>query len=303
MKRTASRDVGAGMAAALILAASALAQSESRPKYEFRLTLGLSLPGSVSSSEYRDDWTQDLLSRVNEEGLITPTTSGTVSCEGFAARFFTDSLGLQLGLGLYSFSAPNTSAFNFSYTWTNGASGGKSQAWTTGTGRMKSVPLSVNLLYESRGETWSLYASAGPTLFFNSFEAASTSGFGVSDSAKVTVYIPPNWVTTFIQTVDALPVPLAVPAQSWVSAGLDVGAGVDFRIGPQWAVTADVRYFMCPSKDLGWTWTQGTYSGLLGNLIGWPFTAENAAYAAERTTPITISPSSLRIAVGAKLIL
>jgi opacity protein-like surface antigen len=303
MKRLAVRNLGAVSVMALILAASSFAQSEPRPKYEFRLTLGLSLPGGASSSQYMDDWTQDLLSRVSEQDTITPATPSAFSCQGFAARFFTEHLGIQAGLGIYSVGVSNASAFNFSYTWTSGATGSTSQTWT-GTGAMKSIPLSLNAIYEGRGNVWSFFVSAGPTLFFNSYEAQSMSGFGVSDSVKVTVNIPPNPPQTIIvQSVDALPVPLAVPAQSWVGLGFDLGAGVDFRIAEQWALTADIRYFICPSKDLGWTWIPGTYTGMMGNLANWPFTTENAAYAAEHTTPTTVSASSLRFAVGVKLIL
>jgi len=302
MKRLAFKNIGAVTAMALALAASSFAQSETRPKYEFRLTLGLSLPAGASSSEYRDAWTEDLLSSVIDQGTITPASPAAFSCQGFAAYFLTENLGIQAGLGIYSESISNASDFALSYSWTSGASGSKAQTWT-GTGRLKSIPLSLNALYEWRGPAWSFYVSAGPTLFFNSYEAQSMSGFGVSDSSLVRVYIPPNWVETILQSVDALPVPLAVPAQSWVGFGFDIGAGADFRIDEKWAITADLRYFRCPARDFGWTWTVGTYSGIMGNLAGWPFTAANAAYAAEHTTTSTVGASSLRIALGVKLVL
>jgi hypothetical protein len=41
----------------------------------------------------------------------------------------------------------------------------------------------------------------------------------------------------------------------------------------------------------------------MGNLADWPLTAANAAYAAEHTTPSTVGASSLRIALGVKLVL
>ena len=303
MKRLAARNLAAVLAMALIPTASSFAQTDSPPKYEFRLTLGMSLPGGASVSQYSDDWTQDKLSMVDERAAITPATPRVFSCQGFAARFFTEHLGVQAGLGIYSVGASNTSDFSFSYTWTSGESGSKSQTWT-GTGQLKSVPLSLNAIYEGRGEVWSFFVSAGPTLFFNSYEAQSMSGFGVSDSVIVIVGIPPNKPRTdIIQSVDALPVPIAVPAQSWIGWGFDVGAGVDFLIAEKWALTADLRYFSCPSRDLSWTWTPGTYTGILGYMANWPFTAANAAYAAEHTTLTTVSPSSLRFAVGVKLIL
>ena len=287
---------------ALAAAAFSFAQSETHPKYEFRLTLGFSLPGGASSSEYRDAWTQDLLSTVIDQGTITPASPAAFSCQGFAAYFFTEHLGVQTGLGIYSESVSNTSDFALSYAWNSGASGSKTQKWT-GTGQLESIPLSLNAIYEWRGSAWSFFVSAGPTLFFNSYKAQSMSGFGVSDSARVRVFIPPNWVEMIIQSVDALPVPLAVPAQSWVGFGFDIGAGVDFQIAEKWALTADLRYFRCPARDFGWTWAIGTYSGIMGNLTDWPFTAENAAYAAGHTTVSTVGASSLRIALGVKLTL
>jgi opacity protein-like surface antigen len=298
--RIAIRNLGAALAMSMVLAAFSFAQYEPPPKYEFRLTLGLSLPGGASSSQYRDEWTQDLLSKVIDQGTITPSAPAAFSCQGFAARFLTEHLGIQAGLGIYSESVSNTSEFSLSYTWKSGQSGSKSGTWA-GTGQLKSIPLSLNALYEWRGPTWSFFVSAGPTLFFNSYEAQSTSGFGVSYSATVLVFIPPNWVETSTQTVDALLVPLAVPAQSWVGFGFDIGAGVDFRIAEKWAITADIRYFKCPARDLAWTWAPGDYSGMIGNLTDWPFTAVNAVYAAQHTTPTTVRASSLRIAFGVKM--
>jgi opacity protein-like surface antigen len=297
------RKLGAALALASLLAASALAQPAGRPrKYEFSLTLGLSIPGGADPSLYKDAWTQELLSSVIDENAFAPASSGAFSCQGFAAYFLGERLGVQLGLGIYSASVPDTSTFNFTYTWKGGATVSTSRTWD-GTGRLKSVPLSLNVLYEWRQPKWEAYVSAGPTLFFNGFEALSTAGFGVSDVAKVLVFVPPNWVETVIQKVDALPVSVSVPAQSWVGFGFDLGGGVDYRLSDKWALTADVRYFSCPAKELTWAWAPGTYSGILGELPGWPFTEVNADYAADKTTALAVHASSLRFALGVKMCL
>ena len=162
MKKRALKNLGAVTAMALILAASSFAQSETRPKYEFRLTLGFSLPGGASSSEYRDAWTQDLLSTVIDQGTITPASPAAFSCQGFAAYFFTEHLGAQAGLGIYSENISNTSDFALSYAWNSGASGSKNRTWA-GTGRLKSVPLSLNALYEWRGPAETKTCRAAPS--------------------------------------------------------------------------------------------------------------------------------------------
>jgi opacity protein-like surface antigen len=297
------RKLGAALALAVLLAASASAQPSGPPrKYEFSLTLGFSLPGGASASLYRDEWTQELLSKVIDENTFTPASSSAFSCQGFAAYFLTENLGIQLGLGIYSLNVPNTSTFNFTYTWTNGTTGTASRTWE-GTGRLKSIPLSLNALYKWRQPKWEAHVSAGPTIFFNGFEAQSTSGFGVSDVARVLAGVPPNLVETVIQKVDALPVPVSIAPQSWIGFGFDVGGGADYKISDTWALTADIRYFLCPAKDLTWTWTPGTYSGIRGELSDWPFTEVNADYAAGKTTAVTVRASSLRLALGVKMFL
>ncbi len=294
------RNLGAALALASILAASAFAQPDRPRKYEFSLTLGLSFPRGTDASLYKDEWTQELLSKVIDENTFTPASSSVFSCQGFAAYFLKESLGVQLGLGIYSLSVPNTSTFNFTYTWKGGTTVTKSRTWE-GTGRLRSVPLSLNVLYKWRKPRWDATVSAGPTLFFNGFEAQSTAGFGVSDVAKVLTYIPPNWVETVIQKVDALPVAVSVPAQSWVGFGFDIGGGADYRLSDKWALTADIRYFSCPAKELSWVWAPGTYTGVLGELPDWPFTEVNADYAAGKTTASAVRASSLRIALGIKM--
>lgn len=295
------RKLGAALALASLLAASALAQPAGPlRKYEFSLTLGLSIPGGAGASIYRDEWTQELLSRVVDENTFTPSSSSAFSCQAFAAYFLGERLGIQMGLGIYSVSVPNASVFNFTYSWKSGATVSTSRTWN-GTGRLKSIPLSLNAIYKWHHPKWDAFVSAGPTLFFNGFEAQSTSGFGVSDVAKVLVFIPPNWVETVIQKVDALPVAVSVPARSWIGFGFDIGGGVDYRISDKWALTADIRYFRCPAKDMDWTWTPGTYSGILGELPNWPFNEVNADYAARKTTTVAVRTSSLRFALGIKM--
>jgi len=296
------KKLGAALALASLLAASAFAQPDRPRKYEFSLTFGLSIPGGADTSLYRDEWTQELLSKFIDENTFTPASSSVFSCQGFAAYFLKERWGIQLGLGIYSINIPNTSTFNFTYSLKGGAAVTTSRTWE-GTGRLKSVPLSLNVLYKWRKPRWEAYVSAGPTLFFNGFKAQSTAGFGVSDVAKVLTYIPPNWVETVNQKVDALPVAVSVPAQSWVGFGFDIGGGADYRLSDKWALTADIRYFRCPVKELAWVWAPGTYSGIQGELANWPFTEVNGDYAAGKTTAIAVRASSLRIAVGLKMFL
>lgn len=293
-------------ALALGPAASAFAQSETSekraplPRWEFRLTLGLAVPGGVSASQYRDAWTQDLLSSVVDQTTITPLSPDAFSCLGTASYFFTRRLGVQAALGIYSESLTSTSEFGFTYTWKSGASGSKYVGWP-GTGRLKSVPFCLNAVYGFGDAKWSLYIAAGPALYFNSYLAESMSGFGISETVRVRVFIPPNWVETVTQELDALPVPLSVPARSWVKLGWDIAAAADFSLGGKWALTAEIRYLKCPAKEIEWTWTPGTYDGILGVFTAWPFTSVNAVYAAGHTAPTTVRPSSLRIGVGIKL--
>lgn len=299
------RKLGAASALALasLLTASAFAQPAGRPrKFEFSLTLGLSFPRGADASLYKDDWAQELLSRVIDENTFTPASSSAFSCQGFAAYFLNERLAVQLGLGIYSLDVPNTSTLNFTYSLKDGTTTTVSRSWE-GTGRLKSIPLSLNVLRKWRKPRWEAYLSAGPTLFFNGFEAQSTAGFGVSDVAKVLIYIPPNWVENIIQKVDALPVAVSIPAQAWVGLGFDIGGGADFRLSDKWALTADIRYFRCPARELSWVWAPGKYAGIRGELSDWPFTEVNADYAADKTTAVTVRTSSLRIALGVKLFL
>jgi len=287
----------------LCLASRSSAQMDFSRPFELRLFTGLSMTQIRGDTGYGDEWQLELLSKITEQNRISAKSGKAFFMGAFLAYFLRPDYGLEAGLGFFKADVPNTTAFHSEFTWSSGARTKKSAEWA-GTGDLRIIPISLNAFGRSRKEKFEVYGSAGLTLFWNAFQAAATAGFSVSDVAFILTYVPPNWEKTVIQSADALPVGLEIQKSSWVSPGMNVGGGIDYKLSKKIGLTAGFRYFLCPKREFEWKWKPGFYDGIDAVITDWEFTSDNAKYAASKTTsPLKVNPSFLQLGLGIKVFL
>ncbi len=287
----------------LFLADGSWAQTNFSDKLVLCLTGGLSVIGINESSSYRDEWKLELLSRITEQNQITAKSKNALFVGVSLSYFIRPNFGLEAGLGFFQAEIPNSTAFQAEYAWSSGATFTRNAEWA-GTGDIRVIPISLNISGRSQKKKIEVFGSAGLTLFWNAIRSTAAGGFCISEVAYIQTYAPPNWEKTVIQSVDALPVTLEIEKSSWVSPGLNVGGGIDFRLSAKTGLIAGFRYYLCPKKDFEWKWKPGLYDGIDGNITDWEFTRDNAKYAASRTTPaFKVNPTFLQVGLGIKLFL
>jgi hypothetical protein len=269
-------------------------------KLECGILAGLTFTRMDAVSVYQDTWNQELLKNVVEETVIAPNKRAAPAIRLLATYYFRPKLGLQAGLGFSSGSVPNTATFNLEYAWKSGLRGNLAGEWK-GTGRLRSMPFFINAVWRTRGNRFGVNASAGPAVFLNSARASATAGFGVSEVTTILTYTPPDWTQTIVQNLDAVPAALEIAKTRWTSVGFNAGLAGECTFGGGLAAILDIRFFYSPPKDIGWTWTPGTFPGMIDPASSWTVSADLARYAETRTTAFHVDPSYFQIAAGVKL--
>lgn len=272
---------------------------ESRPEpggaafsnLEIGLFGGLAMTSVKGTTQYGDLWSEYWLTNVDESETVTGTSKNGMYFGASASYFFSPSFGIQLSGGYLKSDVPTAADFTMVWTWSSQVGGGSyndGASWT-GTGSLSVMPICVNLIARFGSGALDAYISGGPTLFSNSFQAATTFGYGVSN------YSPTS------QQIDIIPVAADIPKTSWTAFGGNAGAGLGFKFSTSLALVVEARYFFCPKKDLTWMLAPGTYDGILSTIKGWNFAAGDAEYMAGNMTTFQVNPSFLLIAAGIKI--
>ncbi len=144
-----------------------------------------------------------------------------------------------------------------------------------------------------KDDKFNSYLSGGYTLFKNKFNAKSDMGIAISNWRPV----PPKY---YMQQIDVAKVPITI-SDSWTGHGINIGAGIYYKKTEILAVTADIRYYYCPLKDMYWFWNTGTYAGVDKSWVTLNIDSETAAIYEDATTGFTVNPSFFVISVGFKI--
>jgi len=282
--------------ALLVLAASLVAQ-DGYKKFELGIFGGYGLPQLQADSQYSSAWSEDLLQSVNEETVISAQAKNAFAMGGSAAYFFTPNIGLQLSAGYFNPQVATSGNFTFRYTFAGASEVQEDHTWTGG-GTLNTVPLSLDVVGKVGLGPVELYASAGATLFRNSFEADNFVGWGASFEFV--------WYAPVDQYVDAFQIPVRIENTSWTAFGGNFGLGVNVKVIPALGLFLDGRYYFCPAKEMSWQWQAGTYTGLNnpnGYFTDWVITDANLAPFQAMTTTLKVNPSFFSVTAGFKLFL
>jgi opacity protein-like surface antigen len=272
----------------LILSAGLFAQYGDEKRIEFSILGGYGIGSLNGTSFYSDSWGDFFTDDIFESTDIILTNKNTFSFGANFSYFFTPSVGVQIGGGYF---APKADiAAEYLFDWSSsffGDSDTVSGTWgTTDGAQLTSIPIYLNLVARYRGSSFSVYGTAGPTLFINKFTADSYSIFGAE-------YF-------FALFLDYFQIPLMI-SESWTAFGFNVGAGFQYDFSPSVGFLVEGRYFFAPKKDFLWTWETGTYSGVPYSYAGgyfnnWIFT--DFSDFMDLTSPLTVNPSFFTIMGG-----
>ncbi len=278
----------------LVLFASLPALADGRG-FELGLFGGYGLGRAARSSSYLAEWSAYELETLRADTRISVKAGNALDLGASLACFFTPNIGLQVIGGYFDPEVSTNADFLFNWKLKGQPAVEESRAWP-GTGRLSSLPLSLDLVGRFGIGPVDLSASAGATLFLNSFDASSSAGLGAS-------FLVVWWVWVD-QYVDAFQVPLRIERTSWSALGGNFGLSLDVRVAGPLSVTLDGRYFLCPSKEFNWKWQAGTYTGLdnpKGYFSEWEFRDSDLADSQAATTRLRISPSFWAVTAGLKV--
>jgi len=290
--------VAAVLAAALFLTAPpARAEGDRKSRLDLALYGGFALSRITGSTLYEAGWSANYLSVVDEQTYIAMYPGPGLAAGASLTLYFTGGVGLQILAGAMHGPVDNTSTFNFHWTWTSGADQEMNREWDR-TGSVTSLPLSINLAARFGSGKVEGVVSGGVSFFRNTFRSESLFGYGVTtfDSS-----VDDQNNTTVTQYVDALPVPLRIPATSWTAIGADLGAGLNVAVNEKLALLIEARYFYCPAKTLTWNLVYGSYNGIFSTAVtGQPFGAAEAADLAllGNKFELAVNPSFFQVCLG-----
>jgi opacity protein-like surface antigen len=287
-------------AAAAVCGGTVRAQEAFWRRLEYGLLAGFSFTRTDARSGYRDAWSHELLTSVIEETIVSPETGLAFSIRAQAAYFLGPGLGLLAELGFAAAAVPSKATHALEYTWKNGDRGNLAGEWP-GTGRLRSAPLALNAVWRHRGRGFSISASAGPAVFFNSFRASARAGLGISEAAFIRTDTGSGWTQTVDQHLDAVAAEIEIPIRRWTSVGFNAGLGADIGLSDRLTATVDFRFYHCRAKDVRWDWVSGTYPGRVEAGSSWEVTEDLARYAEGRMAAFHVDPSYFQIAAGFKI--
>ena len=276
---------------ALLLFSAALFAQYDEKKIEFSLTGGYALGNLAATSAYSNTWSYYYIQSMNANTAITLANKNSFTLGANFSYFFTPNVGIQVGGAYFAPTGDITSDWNFTFNWYGYSSTSDNGSFAMTQGKLTSIPIYLNLIAKYRMDPIEIFASAGPTIFFNSFEATASSIFPES------IYQAYWW--GWHQWVDFFEIPIAIQKTNWTGFGFNVGGGFDIKFSPSVALTVEARYFYCAPKELSWTWTTGTYSsfeyGYFSNFNYSDFSTEEGL-----TTTLKVNPSFFSFSGGFK---
>ncbi len=276
----------------LAFATYSIAQDNKSRKAEFSLTVGGAFPQLDSSSSYFYGWRYLLTTDVQERGVIAASAENSLFFSGSFSYFFMKNVGLQAIFGYTKADVAKDASFAFS--WAGRGRNVARNAAFEGSGDLKVIPISINGIakFSFNEEKMGIYFSGGYTFFNNKFNATSFMGAGSAFRYQGYGQCDP-------QCFDAFRVPLDID-QSWNKSGANVGAGFDFKVSEMIGITADARYYYCPSEKFDWNWRSGTYQGYFYGLDDLVIDAETAQLLQQSITKLEVNPSFFKVSVGIK---
>jgi hypothetical protein len=225
-------------------------------KFDLGIELGMMRPSFMGATTYGDAWAWEMLSYVSEETLISGERTWVVNPEVFATWNFSPSMGIRLSVGGFSAEVPNRSDIGMTWGWADYPQIHKSASWT-GTGRIVSLPLGLNIVIKSKSPVNTWHAVAGLTYSWNSFSAESSFGFGKSDFSE----------DGTVQYIDVLKIPLRIPKTSWSSLGGNIGLGTTFALSDSLGLGLEADYYFFEKKTFSWSFVYGQYDGVFYGVL------------------------------------
>jgi hypothetical protein len=299
MSRNRSAAAFAAVLAATLFLAPPWAQAEGGKKSWLDLTLygGFASSRVTGTTLYQAGWSANYLSQVDEQTSIANYPGPGLAAGASLTLYLAGDVGLQVLAGAMHGPVDNTSTFDFHWVWTSGSEQAMERNWDR-SGSVSSLPLSINLAARFGSGKVEGVVSGGVSLFRNTFQSESLFGYGVTtlDSS-----IDDQNNVTVTQHVDALPIPLRIPATSWTATGANLGIGMNVAVNDKLSLLIEARYFYCPAKTLTWNFVYGSYDGIFfTDINGQPFGAAEAAGLAQFGNAFTLSvnPSFYQLCLG-----
>jgi opacity protein-like surface antigen len=263
------------------------------PKGDLAVMGGL-VSGSFLSerSTYAKSWSEGGLKSVTESGTISHKTGGSGGLGIAFSYLIAGGLGIQvrydLSLGR-NFASDSQSAYSISWEWTTAGAGAKEETWPA-TGKLSLSPVSLNVIYKiGTGSVFTPFVFGGVSYFMGKAETRTTRGFGLT------------WEDAQYQYIDWIDIPLVVE-KSIGEIGFNAGAGFDFRIASNIAVTAEAVYFGGKTTEELWMPRTGTYAGNNFPEVSWTVDQEYADRIAAQVTPLEIKTSFLKVHLGVRFL-
>jgi len=263
-------------------------------KYEINLNFGLGLTQLNSSSNYFFNWNYLLLSNVQEETTTNASSKNGLFFSGSITYFLYKKFGLQSSFGYIKSDVSTNASFDFNWLWNTGEGYSMNENWSN-TGNLRILPININCIIKFGNVNFEGYFSGGYTLFNNKFTANSFIGVG----ATYYYYYWVGYRRYLTQYVDALKVPANI-TESWTAHGMNFGGGADLIFTENIGISADLRYYICPSKELHWKLTEGTYTGHFFGDFSVLFDSTAAKIYGDSISSLKVNPSFFQLSVGIK---
>jgi opacity protein-like surface antigen len=272
------------------------AREKGMKNFEFGLFFGLSTGSFLpASSSYSDNWSFQELESVTETDTITHKLNNSPAMAGgFFTLYFQGGFGLRLSFD-YNFKqtlSAAESAFNMSWTWTQGrGTFSLDKTWPV-QGDFSLFPLSLNLIYKLQtGGALVPYFTGGLTYFMGKANLSTSVGYGES-------WLSADQTTQYI---DYFIIPVKME-KKLDGMGGNFGAGFDVLLSPNIGLNIDAVYYFGPSFVEPWPFVAGSYpaatfTGTTLELLGQGATTLQSKY-----SKLNFKLSYFRIAGGLKIL-
>lgn len=278
--------------AVLAFSAALFAQYDEK-KMEFSIMGGYGLASLEGTSSFSYSFGSIFTDDINESTALALLNKNTFALGANFSYFFTPNIGVQFGGGFFAPKADTSAVYVFDWSSTFfGDSDHVTGEWDVADGaKLTSIPLYLNLIGKYSTGSFSIYGTAGPTLFINKFQADSFSVLAAYGLWGI--------------LLDYFQIPLMVPETSWTAFGFNAGAGFEVNISPSVGFLVEARYFYAPKKDFTWTWVTGTYDGIDywadgGGTFFKDITFTDLSYFEGLTSGLTVNPSYFTFMGGFK---
>ncbi len=246
------------------------------------------------SSSYSESWSWNELESVSEAGTINHKLGNPLVLGFSLTYYFRENVGFRfcLDYNLKQTLADARSTFEMDWTWTLGRGSSHDEKEWPVEGDFWLVPISANLIIKiPMGSTLAPYVTAGMTGYLGKARIATSLGYGNS------------WLSSDEKTqyIDFFIIPVQMN-KNLMTAGVNVGAGLDILLSPNIALNVDGLYYFGSSFDDDWPVKEGTYPASF--YTGTTLTIDwmQASNIKANIARLSIKLSSFRIAGGLKIL-